>query len=271
MMTALVAPFVLGLIVRIRSQAADRRKAKVNQSLDKGTPTPPSSSSDGEDKPEDSYWTRFKKWCSEHSVAIGLGITLVAAALIYIYREDISDLVYGSQPQEGSKSSATSQEGEEVELTPERARQKSARAGAERLCNYVFFGNNEQVNAHTFQQKSQDFSDLLDMMQQHYAAKENTTDKEEQIKKNIRFFKTKFQNLLSFADASEEKLEQDARFLNEQFGKSVEDQDPTFRSNIKFLLRAEEFPASYKLAGHWFQLTYAYLLDLLEERNRQTS
>ena len=101
----LTAPFALALIVRLRSQGGKKYEEKPSQTSHKTEAPSPSGNpdSDGEDKPDESYWTRFKKWCSDNSVYIGLGCALVTLTLVYIYRENISELFSQDQPPEEKK------------------------------------------------------------------------------------------------------------------------------------------------------------------------
>ena len=222
-MIALSAPFVLGLIVRIRYQAADQRKAKVKHSSDKGTATPPSSSSDGEDKPEDGYWTRFKRWCSEHSLAIGLAATLVAAALIYIYREDISNMVYGSESEEGKKK-----------------KPPTILSIAERMCSKSFFQEGDDINPETFIEKARNFRKLYLTIEAHYNNKEAYDQTDQVVIKGLAHFRKHHAGILSDLSSDSKSLNTNLKYFDIMFSKEPEQQNKNFKRDLYFLSRDQK-------------------------------
>ena len=203
--------------------------------MDKGTPPPASSSSDGEDKPEDSYWTRFKRWCSEHSLAIGLGITLVAAALIYVYREDISNLVYGSQPEEGKNKPKSSEEAEK-KLEEE----TSILTVGEAVCNRAFFKEGDDINAEAFVEKAENFRRLCLQIDNHYSKKENYTEKDLMVSQVLTYLKENYRGLFRDRHSSSEALEKGISYFNSQFEKELKRQNKQFRRELRFLSRNQE-------------------------------
>ena len=234
-MIALSVPFVLGLIVRIRSQAADKRKVKANKNSDKVAPSQPSPSSDGEDKPEDSYWTRFKRWCSEHSLAIGLGISFVAAILIYIYREDISNLVYGSQPEEGEEKPKSSEEAEKKQ-----GEETSILTVGEALCNEAFFKEGDDINAEAFVEKAENFRRLCLQIDNHYSRKEIHTEKDLMVNQALAYFKDNYRGLFRDRHSSPKALEKGISYFDSQFEKEPKRRNKNFSRELRFLSRNQE-------------------------------
>ena len=229
----LTIPFALGLIVRIRSQAADQRKIQLNQNSDKATPLPPSPDSDGEDKPEDSYWTRFKRWCSEHSLALALGLTFVAATLIYIYREDISNLIYGEKPSgEGKKESTSSPTEEERKLR--------ILTLVEHTSEEVFFKPKESVNVKTFVQKCKNFTKIFKVMESYYDEKKELTPQDQKAKKTMNMFASKYSGLFIDPRATPEDLKEKTDYFKEQFAKESRYRDANFKRSLELLTQDKE-------------------------------
>ena len=203
--------------------------------MDKGTPTPASSSSDGEDKPEDSYWTRFKRWCSEHSLAIGLGITLVSAALIYIYREEISNLVYGSQPEEGKNKPKSSEEAEK-----ELGEETSILTVGEAVCNRAFFKEGDDINAEAFVEKAENFRRLCLQIDNHYSRKGIHTEKDLMVSQGLAYFKDNYSGLFRNRHSSSEALEKGISYFDSQFEKEPKRRNKLFSRELRFLSRNQE-------------------------------
>ena len=252
-MIILIAPFALGVIVRLRSQGK-RKETNSTQKSDKTNP-PPSPNPDGEDKPEDSYWTRFKKWCSEHSLAIGLGITLVAATLIYIYREDISRLIH--------------------EVKPPENKEEGKKAEAEKLtkhaCEEVFFKKEDKIDGESYIQKSKKFTKFMQEINLHYENKNDTSKETVNAKRTIKIFLEKYPELFIDSQASSEFLSQKTSFVEGELAKKPEDQNFNFKRNLAFLSCDQNSYVAKQMHGHWCNLMFSYLLDVLDTPSRKTS
>ena len=245
----LIAPFALGLIVRLRSQRTAKPQVKVNQSSDKSTPTPPSPSSDGEDRPEDSYWTRFKKWCSEHSLAIGLGITLVAATLIYIYREDISQALYEAKLSEEKKKDA-------VRLT-------------DHACEEIFFNKKDKINGQNYVEKSKNFTIFFEQINAHYQSKTDTSEETLKAKRILKIFLEKYSELFTDSQATSEVFQKKANFVDKELAKEPKDRHFNFKRALAFLSRNQDSTVAKRMYENWYNLMLSYLLDVLDTPSRQ--
>ena len=282
-MIILLTPFALGMIVRIRSQASDKRKVKANKNSDKVAPSQPSPSSDGEDKPEDSYWTRFKRWCSDHSLAIGLGISLVAATLIYVYREDISDLIYGSQPEEGrqagDKPSSTSSKGKgksaSSEPTSLEGEGVSARSEAQfiarDICRSSFFAEGENIDGETFVLKAQTMGRQIVEMRDYYYHKEVTDQNDLVIQRKLEFFETQFPGIIEKVYITDENLEENITFAENQLNRKPGDRDPAFNKELTLLAQRKQHKNVIKLFNHFYEIVFLYVLEIMEQNPVATS
>ena len=264
----LIIPFALGTIVRIRSQAADRKMAKSNQDSDKKTPLPPSPDPDGDDTSGDSYWTRFKKWCSDHSLAIGLTIACVTAVLIYAYREEISDLVYGSQTDK-----AKAPETDKAEALKNKEILKiSKNLLVEKSIDSVFYKPEEKVSAITFMDKAKAFADILGDMKEHFNSKEITTEQDEVIKKNLSTFEKIYFWIINVSSASGSDLKNVTRYINNQLNTGIKDQDSNFQKQLFFLFANKRFAKQFKHYEQWVKMLSVFYEEKLEEQvqNEQT-
>ena len=274
-MIILIAPFALGLIVRLRSQRAAQPKVKVNQASDSRETPPASPGSDGEDKPEDSYWTRFKKWCSEHSLAIGLGITLVVATLIYIYREDISNLVYGGQPEEGKEKPKPSEEGKEKpkpseEGEEEQAEEISILSLGEDICAKAFFKEDDDVDAKTFVEKAESFRRLCFQIDQHYSKKTVYTDKDSAVSQAFAYFKQEYPGLFVDRHSSPEVLKKDTDFFKSQLSKEPQKQNKYFKREFEFLSRSQKKAQAKEDYETFLNIVILWIEDRIVQSRQQT-
>ena len=161
----LITPFALGAIVRLRSQGK-RKETNSAQKSDKTNP-PPSPGPDGEDKPEDSYWTRFKKWCSDHSVAIGLGVITLTMALIYVYREEISQLINGQDSPEQKKDTSPPPAEEKEKATS--MFESTVKVNNRTFINYFpFFDKEKKLDHNTLLIKAIDFAEDYRQVKEHF-------------------------------------------------------------------------------------------------------
>ena len=272
----LIIPFALGTIVRIRSQAADRKRAKSNQDSDKKTPLPPSPDPDGDDTSGDSYWTRFKKWCSDHSLAIGLTIACVTAVLIYAYREEISDLVYGSQTDKAKApetDKAKAPETDKAKALKNKAILKISRnLLVEKSIDSVFYKPEEKVSVITFMDKAKAFADILGDMKEHFNSKEITTEQDEVIKKNLSKFEKIYFWIINVSSASGSDLKNVTRYINNQLNTEVKDQDSNFQKQLFFLFADKRLEKHFKHYEQWVKMLSVFFEEKLEEQvqNEQT-
>ena len=256
-MTILTIPFALGLIVRLQAQGVTKEKIAKKKISDKTPPVDPSPSPDGEDKPEDSYWKRFKRWCSDHSLAIGLGIGLVAATLIYIYRKDISDLVHGSDDQasEGKKSKVT------PPLTEEEKKHRAALL-TQKICDKVFFKGDDYLNGATFTEKSRTFSNYFNQIRDHYDKKTNLSDQDKTANRIIKTFQDKYSDLFVDPKANAETFLEKSNYVDKQLAKKPSEQTQSFKRSLAFLLRDQESHVAKKMEAFWVDLLNYYLMDV---------
>ena len=261
----LITPFALGAIVRLRSQGK-RKETNSAQKSDKTNP-PPSPGPDGEDKPEDSYWTRFKKWCSDHSVAIGLGVITLTMALIYVYREEISQLINGQDSPEQKKDTSPPPAEEEEKAI----RDISAKITTRQLCDDSFFSEGETVNGESYVEKAQKFSILLHEIKEHYNAKEVTTELDNVIKRKIAVFEEKFPGLAAAWQADDEALAELAKKVALELSKDPKEWHQSFTQQLAFILRDESKPNSKKWYDGWYNIVLLYVKERIDLNQASTS
>ena len=112
------------------------------------------------------------------------------------------------------------------------------------------------------------FSKQLAEMEDYYNAKEITTERDENIKRNLTFFKTNFELINIANEASDKGLKKGAAFINEELKLEPEYRSKSLNKSLSFLLHNGDSPESFELSEQWLRIIYFYVLDVLESKSR---
>ena len=260
----LIIPFALELIVRLQAQAAHKWMVKIDQNFGQTPPVDPSPSPDGEDKPEDSYWKRFKRWCSDHSLAIGLGIGLISATLIYIYRKDISELIYGNddQPSEGKKRKAGY-----LPPIPEKEPLLGIQPESPIPEEYDFSHKGETITPEEYMQKALAFSEKYKEIFYYveysqyffYYSKIQEIEKTERLTFNLLLIQDKFSVIAQLSALPEEDVQKFATAIKANFERKTSEKSSFFKNFLEFITADPAAPRKNNLNYAWETLVTFYL------------